>query len=156
MAARLLPLQPFTFSLHSSHSHPSLTFCSHSRCPFIGNNGAAPLVLLSTKVAANSSSSSTKVAANLWHLGWVHMQWQQPNTHLVQEVSTIAFLKIQSGTQLRDFGPEESNVYWRDETKEIPLFTFTFAFNLFFLFISHVTLDCYVKLVKKNFVRTTG
>jgi hypothetical protein len=21
------------------------------------------------------------VAANLWHLGWVHMQWQQPNNH---------------------------------------------------------------------------
>ena len=79
-------------------------------------------------------------------------------THSVQEVSTTAFLQIQSGTQLRDFGPEESNVYWRDETKfcfQISLFTFTFAFNLFFLFISHVTLDCYVKLVKKKFVRTT-
>jgi hypothetical protein len=24
MAARLLPLQPYTFSLHSSHSHPSV------------------------------------------------------------------------------------------------------------------------------------
>jgi len=33
MAARLLPLQPFTFSLHSSHSHPSLYHCALSRMP---------------------------------------------------------------------------------------------------------------------------
>jgi hypothetical protein len=29
-------------------------------------------------VAANSSSSSTMVATNLWHLGWVHMVGATP------------------------------------------------------------------------------
>jgi len=41
------------------------TFCSHSWCPFIGNNDATNSYSSSTKVAANSSSFSTMVAANL-------------------------------------------------------------------------------------------
>jgi hypothetical protein len=65
MAARLLPLQ-LSLSLNSfSQTHHTLyTFCSHSRCPFIGNNGATSSYSSSTKVAANSISSSTMVAAN--------------------------------------------------------------------------------------------
>jgi len=43
MAARLVPLQPFTFSLGFS---TALSTLSLSRCPFIGNNGAAAPALL--------------------------------------------------------------------------------------------------------------
>jgi len=44
--------------------HTLYTFCSHSWCPFIGNNGATSSYSSLTKVAANSSSSSTMVATN--------------------------------------------------------------------------------------------
>ena len=64
MAARLLPLQPFTFSLLSCTHSPLSSVYSLKSCLFIGIHGAAPLVLLSTMVATNSSSPSTMVAAN--------------------------------------------------------------------------------------------
>jgi len=57
---QLLPLQPFTFSFGLSLLCSLLcsNFAALSRCLFIGKNGAT-----------SSSSSSTMVAANLWHLG---------------------------------------------------------------------------------------
>jgi len=61
------PWQQLLFLFSSPHilcTHSSLTFCSLSRCPFIGSNGAT-----------SSSSSSTMVAANLWHLGMVAHGW---------------------------------------------------------------------------------
>jgi len=59
MAARLLPLQLSTFSLYSSHSHTSLTFCSLtvpfyrqqwccSTCSFV-NKGGCQLQLFFNK-----------------------------------------------------------------------------------------------------------
>jgi len=66
---QLLSLQPFTFSLGLSLLCSLLcsNFAALSWCLFTGKNGAT-----------SSSSSSTMVATNLLHLGWVHMVGAAP------------------------------------------------------------------------------
>jgi len=99
------PWQPFFLSWYLYCTHNlSAQFAMLSWCLFIGKNGATSSNSSSTKVAANSNSSWIMVAANLWHLGWVHMvgatpvagpwqwqpsprvgllphKWQYPNNH---------------------------------------------------------------------------
>jgi len=73
------PWQPFflSWSLYCTHNL-SAQFAMLSWCLFIGKNGATNSSSSSTKVAANSSTSWIMVATNLWHLGWVHMVGATP------------------------------------------------------------------------------
>jgi len=64
-AAAIAALHFLSCSLHFSPL--SSQFALLSCCLFISKNGAT-----------SSSFSSTKVAANLWHLGWVHMVGATP------------------------------------------------------------------------------
>ena len=98
----LLPLlshyctrQQASLSLLVSHILHSLTFWSLTYASIYWHEWCHNSSSSSTKVAANSSSFSTMVAANLWHLRWVHMvgatpvvgswQWQpSPRVGLLQ------------------------------------------------------------------------